>query len=116
MSCNKIKFNKTSQLKNIVAVAVVVVMVLVAAVAIEVVVVLAAILIFIVVVVVAEVCDYVCMCVYILCWKSPKQIIRHQGCQVLTVVSPDEELPQENNGPEIAKQAGCARKQWGGNI
>jgi hypothetical protein len=27
------------------------------------------------------------------CWKFPKKFIRHQGWQLLKVVSPDEKLP-----------------------
>ena len=49
--------------------------------------------------------------------EIPLKIIRHQGWQVLKVVSPDEmllaQVHQENSRPEITKQAGCARKQLG---
>ena len=51
------------------------------------------------------------------CWKFPKILIRHQGWQVLKVVSPDKkfpaQMPQENSSPETAKQAGRAGKQLG---
>ena len=43
------------------------------------------------------------------CWKFRKTIIRHQGWQVLKVISPDERLlaqvQQENSSPETVKQA-----------